>query len=62
MSPKVKYHLNWNVTKSKRSLKQKCHRNLNDTETEISPKLKYYLNLNGHQTWNFTDTEVSLKL
>ena len=55
MSPKQKYHQNWNVTKTEMSLKPKIQET-KCTKTKILPWLKFLLNL------NVTKTEMLQKL
>ena len=58
MSPKMKYHRNWNnaeteCQKTEKSPKLKCQPNSNVTKTEMSSKLNY------HQHSNVTKTNMS---
>ena len=56
MSPKLKCHQKWNITKNKKSPKLKSHQNWTITQNKLSLKLKYQKN------WTVTNTKISQKL
>ena len=60
MSPKLKCHQNWNLSKLK-CHQLICHRNLNVTKTEMSPELKYHQKLKCYLNWNVTKSKKTLK-